>query len=312
MQIAVKFFKVLGEPTEPVPHAVYFVESGDAVEIFVTDADGVVKNAGSPALVQALMDASDAFVYKGAINASTNPNYPAASAGHTYRFSVAGKIGGGSGVNVTPGDMMICVADGSIAGNHATVGANWNVIERNLDGAVIGPASAVHNRIALFNGGTGKLLKDSGVSLNDLAPIDSPQFTGNPKSNGELLIPESVLTDYAFPRAQGIVTSNSAAPVLLINNADKFHRFTREGGATAELPTSGLVIGRTRFFVQFTGGLGAIDAAGNEIECPVSWDAGKLDVGALVQVPNILQYAVAELLYVEAGKWVLIGTFMVV
>lgn len=79
----------------------------------------------------------DVLVYKGAIDASSNPNYPAADAGHEYRFSVAGKIGGGSGPKVEIGDMMICHTDSSAGGTHASVGADWDIIQANLDGAVL-------------------------------------------------------------------------------------------------------------------------------------------------------------------------------
>ena len=43
--------------------------------------------------VDQILTANDAMVYKGVIDCSTNPNYPAADAGHTYRISVGGKIG---------------------------------------------------------------------------------------------------------------------------------------------------------------------------------------------------------------------------
>jgi hypothetical protein len=101
------------------------------------------------------------LVFRGVIDCSTNPNYPAADAGDLYVISVAGKIGGGSGTNVEAGDTIICLVDGSPAGTQAAVGANWDVIQKNLDGAVIGPTSATDTAIALFNGTTGKLLKDS-------------------------------------------------------------------------------------------------------------------------------------------------------
>lgn len=86
--------------------------------------------------VDNLISANDAMVYKGAIDASTNPNYPAASAGHTYRISVAGKIGGASGVNVEVGDIAICYVDGTASGTQATVGNNWNIIQVNIDGVL--------------------------------------------------------------------------------------------------------------------------------------------------------------------------------
>lgn len=80
--------------------------------------------------------AADAMIYKGAIDASTNPNYPAADAGFTYRISVAGKIGGASGVVVEAGDMLICHVDSSAGGVQASFGADWDVIQTNIDGAV--------------------------------------------------------------------------------------------------------------------------------------------------------------------------------
>lgn len=89
------------------------------------------------AYADALIAANDAMVFLGVIDCSANPNYPAANRGATYRVSVAGKIGGGSGPNVEAGDMLICLTDGTAAGNHATVGAQWSIIQVNLDGALL-------------------------------------------------------------------------------------------------------------------------------------------------------------------------------
>lgn len=116
--------------------------------------------------VDALLAANDAMVFKGAINASSNPNYPAADAGHVYKISVAGKIGGASGTNVEIGDTILCTVDSSSAGTQAAVGANWTVVQANLDGAVIGPASATSGDIATFSGAGGKLIQDSGLALD--------------------------------------------------------------------------------------------------------------------------------------------------
>jgi len=80
--------------------------------------------------------AADAMVFKGVIDCSTNPNYPLADRGWTYRVSVAGKIGGASGLNVEVGDILICATDGAAAGNHATVGAQWAIIQANIDGSL--------------------------------------------------------------------------------------------------------------------------------------------------------------------------------
>jgi hypothetical protein len=82
-----------------------------------------------------LLAANDAMVFKGAIDCSGNPNYPAASAGHTYKISVAGKIGGASGDVVEAGDTIYCIADSTAAGDKATVGAYWVIVQFNLDAA---------------------------------------------------------------------------------------------------------------------------------------------------------------------------------
>lgn len=109
--------------------------------------------------INALIGANDVEVFKGAIDCSANPNYPAADAGHVYRVSVAGKIGGASGLNVEINDRLQCIVDGAVAGNQATVGAAWWITQANIDGAVIGPASATDATPAMFDGTTGKLLK---------------------------------------------------------------------------------------------------------------------------------------------------------
>jgi hypothetical protein len=130
-------------------------------------------NAPSVASVKtyadALIAANDAMVFKGVIDASANPNYPASNRGDTYRISVAGKIGGASGPNVEVGDLIIALTDGTAAGTHATVGANWNITQVNIDGAVTGPASSVSGQLASFSGTTGKIVADSGFTPSNAA-----------------------------------------------------------------------------------------------------------------------------------------------
>ena len=84
-------------------------------------------------LVNNLIASADAMVFKGLLDCSANPNYPAADAGWTYRVSVAGKIGGGSGTDVEVGDTLICAVDASSAGTQAAVGANWGIVQTNIN-----------------------------------------------------------------------------------------------------------------------------------------------------------------------------------
>jgi len=113
------------------------------------------------------VDVTDPMTYKGALNCSTNPNYPAADAGDTYRVSVAGKIGGASGPNVEAGDMMVCTTDSTASGDHATVGAYWDIIQMNLDGAVVGPGSSTDHAVMRWHSTTGTSAQDSTVVVGD-------------------------------------------------------------------------------------------------------------------------------------------------
>lgn len=69
--------------------------------------------------------------FKGSTDCSANPNYPAASKGDFYLVSVAGKIGGASGTDVTAGDTYFALADNA-GGTQAAVGTSWTVIQGNV------------------------------------------------------------------------------------------------------------------------------------------------------------------------------------
>ena len=113
-----------------------------------------------------LLGNANALIYKGTIDCSTNPDYPAGDAGWMYIASIAGKIGGASGIDVEVGDMIICNTDGTVSGDQATVGQYWNIIQKNIIGAVTGPSSSVNNNVVFFDGVTGKIIKDSGLTLS--------------------------------------------------------------------------------------------------------------------------------------------------
>ena len=124
------------------------------VEI-ATNAEVIAKTAINKVLVCSNVDSllealgiGDAFLYEGVIDCAANPNYPAADAGHVYKISVAGKIGGASGVAVTVGDTAFCSVDSTVVGNQAAVGANWNIIQFNIVNASDIIFTAVGNIIA--------------------------------------------------------------------------------------------------------------------------------------------------------------------
>lgn len=115
----------------------------------------------------ALANAIDAMQYKGVLDCSGNPNYPAASAGHIYIISVAGKVGGVSGTTVQVGDMIACKTDGSAAGTQAAVGANWNIIQSHTGSLYTAETSVTDNAILRYDGTTGTLIQKSLMTIDD-------------------------------------------------------------------------------------------------------------------------------------------------
>ena len=117
------------------------------------------------AFVQSAFKANDAMTFKGTIGDSgaTVTELPAThQKGWTYKVATAGTY---AGKTCEIGDMIICVADGTVASND-----DWSVIQNNIDGAVTGPSSATNNRVAAFNGTSGKVIKDSGFTIGASVP----------------------------------------------------------------------------------------------------------------------------------------------
>lgn len=71
---------------------------------------------------------------RGAIDCSSNPNYPASNVGDRWEVTVAGKIGGVLGIDVQVYDEIVCKTQ-SVAGDQATVGMNFYVVQGNLERA---------------------------------------------------------------------------------------------------------------------------------------------------------------------------------
>jgi hypothetical protein len=154
----------------------------------------------------------DVLTFRGVLDCSANPNYPAADAGAVYVVSVAGKIGGGSGANVEAGDTLICRVDATATGDHATVGSNWTIIQKNIDGGVIGPASSTDNTVPRFDSTTGKLIQGSGVVVTDDNEISG--YRGN--------VNRQTGTSYTLDAADAgkvVELANAAAIALTLPNS---------------------------------------------------------------------------------------------
>ena len=97
---------VSSDPTPSGAGQLWFNTTDDVFKYY----DGTtIKIVASKTYVDALLAANNAMVFKGNIDCSANPNYPAASTGDVYNVSSAGKIGGASGEDVEQYDTIWCV-----------------------------------------------------------------------------------------------------------------------------------------------------------------------------------------------------------
>lgn len=130
-----------------------------------TNTTQIATTAFVQAAVESKIAAADAMRYKGTLGTGgTITALPAShKVGDAYKVITAGTY---AGQKCEVGDMVICVTAGSTAND-----AHWTVVQANVDGAVTGPTSAVSDRVAVFDGTTGKVIKDGGKALSDFALV---------------------------------------------------------------------------------------------------------------------------------------------
>lgn len=98
--------------------------------------------------ISEILDENDLSRFKGTItNADTYPDFPAGNKGDYYYVkTVAGKIGGASGLPVDIDDRLECIVDSSPSGDYATVGANWVLLAKPVIATAADAYDAVFDR----------------------------------------------------------------------------------------------------------------------------------------------------------------------
>lgn len=170
--------------------------------------------------IDAVMEANNAMVFKGNLDCSANPDYPAANQGYTYRCSVSGKIGGASGAVVSLGDLIMCLVDNSVTGNQATVGANWEIVGGSNAEAVIPNlpiTGATKTKVTYDEKG----LVTAGADANTLdividAPITVLGVTQGDYTNGSVITAGTTLTQVLKKMLQQRVLATYTAPTLTL------------------------------------------------------------------------------------------------
>lgn len=122
---------------------------------------------------------NNGVTFKGTVSSSAGLPTVAYKSGWQYSVAEAGTY---AGQTCEVGDFILCVKD--YASGSAS-NKDWIVLQVNIVGAVTGPESAVANRVAVFDGTSGKIIKDSGYTIAKSVPADAV-FTDTTYNNATI------------------------------------------------------------------------------------------------------------------------------
>jgi hypothetical protein len=212
-----------------------------SVETTLTGGTSAIPRADAvKTYVDNLLSANDAMVFKGTIGTGgTVTSLPTThSAGWAYRVITAATF---AGKVCEIGDLLIAVIDRSGSSNSND---DWTVVQTNIDGAVVGPVSSTDNALAVFNGATGKLIKNSsfvptivGSGLINLTDPGAIRFL---RINANNTV--STLSDTDFRTAIGAGTSSTVGTVTSVGGTGSAAGLTLTGTVTT---TGNLTLGGT-------------------------------------------------------------------
>lgn len=149
------------------------IENGYSVQTTLASSSTAIPTAAAVvAAIDNKIAAADAMIYKGTLGTDgTVTKVPANGykVGWTYKVITAGTY---VGIKCEVGDMLIAINNGPVSGT-TVVNADWTVVQANIDGAVTGPASATAGHIAVFDGATGKVIKDGTYTIATSVPSNA-------------------------------------------------------------------------------------------------------------------------------------------
>lgn len=208
--------------------------------------------------------------FKGSVNCSGNPNYPAALKGDAYVVSAAGRIGGGSGAAVDVGDVVVASADNA-GGTQAAVGTSWFILEHNLAGAL--------------------LTSDLGVTVQGYAAALAQIAALSPANDDVLQLKSGswVNRTMAQLRTDLFSIAVTIATILATNikdSANAFRVIFNAGGNTTNYSPA------AHQFANATGGTvyATINATGLDVLGEVRGDSLRIDSAAVAGTPTPTHY----------------------
>lgn len=177
--------------------------------------------AANKSYVDSKIAANDSMRFKGTLGTGgTITEIPTTGVrvGDTYRVITADTY---AGVACEIGDMVIALK------NDAATDADWTVVQTNIDGAVVGPASATDATVVLFDGATGKRIKGSTITLAQITSVVEHDHThANKTALDTYTKTQTDLLADAKTEAQGLVDTAKEALETEIGKIPKSYALT--------------------------------------------------------------------------------------
>jgi hypothetical protein len=217
------------------------LQAKDAIfaKVSVSAAPTAGSDLTNKTYVDGLLAANDAMVYKGTVGTGGTIEKAALealttyNAGWTYRVITAGTY---FSVVCQVGDILTAIVDRAGSGD---VDADWTVMQTNIDGAVIGPASVTDNYPVLFDGTTGKLIKAGTGPLGTAAYVATGTFATSAQGTlADNAIPKGTLT----AANQVLIGTAASTPAVLTLTASTFLGMKATGSAAVLSKAEALTI----------------------------------------------------------------------
>jgi hypothetical protein len=166
---------------------------------------------------------------------------------------------GGTGLGGTPTNGQLLIGDGTgyirstlTAGSNITITNSTGSITIAAAGDVVGPAGATSDAIAIYNGGTGKLLKNSVITINGsgvISGVNTPN-TGTDAANKQY-VDDLASTGLHYHEAVVLSTSPGSSRTDTYNNGTAGVSATLTSVANGTLVIDGTVASATiRVLIQ--------------------------------------------------------------
>lgn len=182
--------------------------------------------------IQDILEESKVLTFEGTIgkNGTIKKLPDEHTVGDVYIIESSGLY---AGYNCNIGDLIICIENGLEENNE-----DWYVIRTDLSNYIIGPSNSVNKHIAIFDGASGKKLKDSGFTIEKSVPsnamfTDTHYTCKNIIGNGQ-----NVVEDSSVALKNGEVYLNTVEN----NNVTSSHKIIGQGNITVTTDENGNII----------------------------------------------------------------------